>query len=161
MNKKYAYIALIILVPIAIFTWIWKSENSAQLIVDESTTCEFSKCPERIDYKNSSANLVHVELPFPGAVVGKEFSVIGKARGTWYFEASFPIVVLDAKGQVLVETHAEAQSDWMTENFVPFIAKIKVPESYIGPAKLILKKDNPSGLPDYDASISFEIVIEY
>ena len=105
--------------------------------------------------------MIKVSLPFPGAVTGKEFSVIGEARGTWYFEASFPIVVLDKDGNELVQTHAEAQADWMTENFVPFKADIKVPTSYIGKGTLVLKKDNPSGLPSKDASISFPINIEY
>jgi hypothetical protein len=36
-----------------------------------------------------------------------------------------------------------------------------VPESYIGEATLVLKKDNPSGLPNKDASISFKITVEY
>jgi len=116
---------------------------------------------EKITYINSSNDLISVELPFPDAVTGKEFSVIGKARGTWFFEASFPIYVLDENGDSLAVAVAQAQSDWMTEDFVPFRADIKVPESYIGPATLILKKDNPSGLPEHDASISFIINIQY
>lgn len=117
--------------------------------------------PEKITYVNATSDLITVDLPFPGAVTGKEFSLTGKARGTWFFEASFPIEVLDKDGKTLATGHAEAQSDWMTENFVPFKANIQVPTSYIGPATLILKKDNPSGLPEHDASISFPITIEY
>lgn len=114
-----------------------------------------------VSYKNATSDLIVVELPFPDAVVGKEFSAIGRARGYWFFEASFPIQVVDKNGNVLATAIAQAQDDWMTENFVPFKADIKIPESYIGPATLILKKDNPSGLPENDASISFPINIEY
>lgn len=114
-----------------------------------------------ITYVNSSADLIVPELPFPGAVTGKEFSVIGKARGNWYFEASFPIDVLDKDGNILVQTYATAQGEWMTTDFVSFKGEVKVPETYIGPATLVLKKDNASGLPEHDASISFPIVIEY
>ncbi|MFA6094411.1 MAG: Gmad2 immunoglobulin-like domain-containing protein [Candidatus Paceibacterota bacterium] len=117
--------------------------------------------PERITYTNATADMITVELPFPGAVVGKEFSVIGKARGTWFFEASFPVEVIDGGGKTLAVGIAQAQGDWMTVNFVPFSVNVKVPESYIGPATIILKKDNPSGLSEYDASISFPITIEY
>lgn len=117
--------------------------------------------PQQITYSNASTSLITVDLPFPGAVVGKEFSVIGKARGTWYFEASFPVQLLDKDGNILASTPAQAQGDWMTENFVPFKADFKVPESYIGPATLILKKDNPSGLPEHEAFISFPISVEY
>ncbi len=117
--------------------------------------------PEKISYNNSSSDLIQVELPFPGAVTGKEFSVIGKARGVWYFEASFPVVVIAKDGKVLFEGPAQAQGDWMTEDFVQFKIDIKVPDSYIGSATLVLKKDNPSGEPQRDASISFPITIEY
>jgi hypothetical protein len=106
-------------------------------------------------------DLIKVELPFPGAVVGKNFSVIGEARGTWFFEASFPIELLDKDGKVLAVAIAQAQDEWMTENFVPFKADIVVPETYIGKATLVMKKDNPSGLPEHDMSVSFIINIEY
>jgi hypothetical protein len=114
-----------------------------------------------ITYTNATPNLIQVELPFPGAVTGKTFKVIGKARGTWFFEASFPIELLDNNGKVIAVGIAQAKDEWMTENFVPFEAEIKAPVSYIGEATLLLKKDNPSGLPEYDASISFPITVEY
>lgn len=118
---------------------------------------------EKIAYKNATADLIQVELPFPGAVVGKDFSVIGKARGYWFFEASFPIEVLDKNGKSLVTSIAQPRNgeDWMTTQFVNFKADIKIPQTYIGPATLVLKKNNPSGLPEHDASISFPIIVEY
>ena len=112
-------------------------------------------------YENASANNIIVELPFPGAVTEKEFSVTGKARGQWYFEASFPIYLLDKGGNVIATGIAQAQGEWMTEEFVSFKATIKAPDSYTGLATLVLKKDNPSGLPEHDASISFPITVEY
>ncbi|MEK7564492.1 MAG: Gmad2 immunoglobulin-like domain-containing protein [Patescibacteria group bacterium] len=117
--------------------------------------------PEKITYTNASADLIVVDLPFPGAVTGKEFSVVGHARGYWFFEASFPIELLDKDGNLLDTGIAQAEGEWMTENFVPFKADLKAPISYIGPATLVLKKDNASGLPEHDASISFPITIEY
>ncbi len=112
-------------------------------------------------YDNASADLIRVETPFPGAVTGKTFSVMGEARGTWYFEASFPIELLDADGNVLATAIAQAKTDWMTEDFVPFNVEVAAPESYIGPATLVLKRDNPSGLPEHDRSISIPITVEY
>ncbi len=114
-----------------------------------------------ITYKNATKDLIEVALPFPGAVTGKEFSVIGKARGYWFFEASFPIQVFDKDGKLLATAIAQAQDEWMTTEFVPFRADVKVPQSYIGPATLVLNKDNPSGLPENEASISFPFTIEY
>ncbi len=117
--------------------------------------------PPQITYINASKDLIEVELPFPGAVTGKEFGVIGKARGYWFFEGSFPIELLDKDGKLLATSIAQAEGGWMTEDFVPFKALIKAPIDYIGPATLILRKDNPSGLPENDASISFPITVEY
>lgn len=114
-----------------------------------------------ITYINATDNLIRVDTPTPGAVTGKEFGVIGKARGYWFFEASFPIELLDKDGKLLATGIATAQTDWMTTEFVPFKAEIKAPIDYIGPAILILHKDNPSGLPENDASISFPIIVEY
>lgn len=119
------------------------------------------KLQSKITYTNSSSDMIVVDLPFPGAVTGKTFSVIGKARGNWFFEASFPIQVLDNKGKVIAQGIAQAESDWMTAEFVPFKATLQVPNSFIGTATLLIKKDNPSGLPEHDASISFPITIEY
>ncbi len=119
------------------------------------------KPKSKITYNNASADLITVDLPFPDAVTGKDFTVLGKARGTWFFEASFPVKVLDKDGKVLFSTPAQAQGEWMTTEFVPFKAEIKIPQSYIGPATLVLEKDNASGLPEHDASISFPFTIEY
>ncbi len=115
-----------------------------------------------ISYHNASAHDITVELPFPGAVVGKEFNVVGEARGRWYFEASFPVDLRKPNGEVLVQHYAQAQDEWMTEDFVPFKADFVVlDQTYIGPAILTLHRDNPSGLPEHDASISFPITVEY
>jgi len=117
--------------------------------------------PVEITYSNATRDIIEVENPYPGAVTGKTFSVTGRARGGWFFEASFPVKVLDGNGNVLAAVPAQAQGEWMTTDFVPYIAEITVPITYIGPATLILEKDNPSGLPENDASISFPFTIEY
>jgi hypothetical protein len=114
-------------------------------------------------YLNASADLITVTNPTPGSVTGKEFTVMGQARGTWYFEASFPIEVRDTAGNLLASGIGQplGGADWMTEEFVPFSAEITVPESFIGEAVLILKNDNPSGLPENARSVSFPFTIEY
>lgn len=116
-----------------------------------------------ITYINATADHIRVDTPTPGAVTGKEFEVRGDARGPWFFEASFPIQVLDSAGNVLTTALAAPRDDasWMTEEFVPFSASVTIPEEYIGPATLLLIRDNPSGLPEHDRSISFPITIEY
>lgn len=117
--------------------------------------------PATAVYENATADDIEIELPFPGAVTGKEFAVTGRARGPWFFEASFPVEVRDQNNALIAQGVAEAQGEWMTTDFVPFRATITAPQSFIGPATLILKKQNASGDPERDASLSVPITIEY
>jgi len=105
------------------------------------------------------AQRVVVDAPKQNATVPKNFSVTGKAPGPWFFEASFPIEVRNASGTVVATGIATALSDWMTTADVPFKADIVV-NTYKGPATLVLKRDNPSGLPQNDASKSMSITIQ-
>ena len=157
-KNTYFILGILLIVLVGFISWKYFSDKRVVIIDDDSPK---ENITEKITYTNASDDVISVELPFPGAVVGKKFSVLGKARGNWFFEASFPVEVLDKDGKVLASGVAQAKSDWMTTNFVEFKADLSVPESYIGKGTLILKKDNPSGMPEKDASISFPINIEY
>jgi len=113
-----------------------------------------------ITYVNASENDIVVTSPDVYEAIDRTFTISGKARGPWYFEASFPFEVRDDNGGLLLQTHAEAQGEWMTTEFVPFARTVTIPGSYTGPATLILRKDNPSGLPEHDASVTFPITIK-
>jgi len=102
---------------------------------------------------------VVVTTPAQNAVVSKTFAISGEVPGNWYFEASFPIQVLDASNTAIGQGIAQAQSDWMTTEQVPFVAAITV-DSYTGPATLVLLRDNPSGLPENDDSVRIPITIQ-
>lgn len=116
-----------------------------------------AEAPQAV-WNNASPDLIVVESPLPGEVVPKTFTAAGRARGYWYFEASFPVEILDANGARLLITPAQAEGEWMTEEFVPFSVELSV-GTYTGPATLILHRDNPSGEPERDASVEIPIVI--
>ncbi|MBY0310223.1 Gmad2 immunoglobulin-like domain-containing protein [Patescibacteria group bacterium] len=132
--------------------------------------CEFA-CPPapevpgdiaaQIDAKSDKIKLTG---PAPLAVVINPFTISGQARGPWYFEASFPIFLTNWDGLIISQTVAAAQGDWMTEDFVPFVAEL----DFVNPYKegdpefmkrgtLILKKDNPSGLPEHDDALEIPV----
>lgn len=103
---------------------------------------------------------IKVTFPAPNATVTSPLIVKGEARGGWFFEASFPVVVTDWDGKIIGEGPAQAQGDWMTPDFVPFTATITfttATTSYSSKGTLILKKDNPSGLPENDDAIEIPI----
>ena len=104
---------------------------------------------------------IRVTSPQPGDSVGSPIRITGEARGYWFFEASFPVVVVDWDGIILAEGIATANGDWMTESFVPFTAEIEYAEPSVPDfntrGAIILKKDNPSGLPENDDAIEIPI----
>ena len=127
---------------------------------DTQTTDDTPATPTaQVVWKNADENKIQVTSPQPGATVAPTFTVSGKARSTWYFEASFPLEVLDANGKSLKVMPVQAGGDWMTTEFVPFMLQVAIP-NYKGKATLILRNDNPSGLPENEASISIPIVIQ-
>lgn len=106
---------------------------------------------------SSYDNLIKVTEPTPNQVISSPLSISGQARGTWYFEASFPVVLEDANGKVLAQIPAQATGDWMTEDFVPFKTTLTFAKPETTTGKLILKKDNPSGLPENEDQIEIPV----
>lgn len=109
---------------------------------------------------SSKDDLIRVSMPKPGQVVKSPFLIEGEARGTWYFEADFPIRLVDANGNILGIAIAQAQSDWMTENFVPFKAQLTFSTPSTEQGTLILEKNNPSGLPEKDDELQIPVIFD-
>lgn len=109
------------------------------------------------------SNFIRIASPRPGDAIANPLKVRGEARGYWFFEASFPVIVTDWNGQIIGEGYAQAQGDWMTEEFVPFEGEIafdvaKIQGGYSDRGTLILKKDNPSGLPEHDDALEIPVI---
>lgn len=123
------------------------SDKGAPCILLCVPVCEFGESADD-DGISRKDDLIEVSEPRSGAVVYSPLTIAGKARGTWYFEASFPVRLLDANGNELAVIPAQAQGDWMTENFVPFKAELDFLPPTTETGTLVLEKDNPSGLPE-------------
>jgi hypothetical protein len=68
---------------------------------------------------------------------------------------------MDWDGLIIAQGIARAKSDWMTSNFVPFEAKLTFTvdkKAYSNKGTLILKRDNPSGLPANDNALEIPII---
>ncbi len=99
---------------------------------------------------------ITVSQPVMNAQVSSPLTVAGQAKGSWYFEAQFPIRLLDSSGNQIASTTAQAQGNWMTTSFVPFTATLTYTTNS-ATGTLILEKDNPSGEPQNAASISIPV----
>ena len=110
------------------------------------------------------ADRIVLSTPTPGATITSPLVIEGQARGNWFFEASFPVVLTNWDGLIIAEGVATAKGDWMTEDFVPFTATLTFlnPMTATSPdfmtrGSLILQRDNPSGLPEYDAALEIPV----
>lgn len=105
----------------------------------------------------SRENLIRVTAPLANAVISSPLSVTGDARGSWYFEASFPIELRDGAGNSIASHYATAQGEWMTEEFVPFTSSLTFTPPATDTGTLVLKRDNPSGLPENDNEVRIPV----
>jgi len=110
---------------------------------------------------NSKNNLIVLDYPQPNQDIASPLQLSGRARGTWFFEASFPISLVDSDGMIVAQGHADALSEWMTEDFVPFSASLEfIKPSSKNKGVLILRKDNPSGLSEYDDFLEVPVLFK-
>lgn len=108
-----------------------------------------------------SASVV-LDTPLAHATVKNPITFSGKARGSWYFEGTFPVYLIDAHGNILAQTVARAQSDWTTDAFVSFtgVLTFTADPLIVGDAAtFVLAKDNPSGLPENDEPLRVPVTI--
>lgn len=101
---------------------------------------------------------IMITAPAASSTVATPIQITGSARGSWFFEASFPIALM-INGQTVTTTHATATSDWMTADFVPFTASIKFSVTSNTPAELVFSADNPSGLPQNDKEFRLPVIL--
>lgn len=150
--KKILFVIVLIILFGGLGIWFW-----------------FNQLPPKIEPQTPIPNLIStstpttdtrqiiIDVPQNYERIANPLLVSGKARGTWYFEASFPARVEDANGVVLGQTPITAQANWMTTEFVPFIGSISFTTSTTHTGFVIFAKDNPSGLPEYDAEVRVPI----
>jgi hypothetical protein len=101
----------------------------------------------------AKANFIQLDVN-PLAPVKDTITLKGQARGGWYSEAQFPVVVFAANGGEIGRGVAKAKGEWMTEEFVPFEVTVKFTQQQpytLG--RVMLQKDNPSGLVENDDAL--------
>lgn len=177
MNKTTMSIAVIVL--LVIFGIAWKlTKQEPLLVVTNFAECVASGSPIMESYPRQcrhgnqsfmedvgnileKTDLIRLNMPRPNQTIASPLIITGEARGTWFFEASFPVVLVDWDGRIIAQGIAQAKSDWMTTDFVPFEATLAftVDEKvYSRRGALILRKDNPSGLPEHDDALEIPVM---
>ncbi len=144
MKKKvYAIISVIILLAVIYAGYYFFTNN-------------------KINVKpNDMGNVIAVTSPIKDSQISSPLRIVGRARGKWFFEGSFPVILNDSYGNTIASGNVTAQGEWMTEDFVPFIGTLQF-NNFIKGSKgvLILKKDNPSNDKKFDESIEIPIIFK-
>lgn len=167
MNKKLI-IVLIIVVVLGVGVGVYFYFKKPEIKIESFTDCAKAGYPvmesyprqcktpdgktfiEDIGNELEKLDLIKITNPRSNQTIESPITIKGEARGYWFFEASFPIKILDENNNLLGQTIAQAKSEWMTENFVPFQANLDFSTPATETGKLILERDNPSGLPEND-----------
>ena len=181
--KKVSFIIFVILIIVG-FGVSWKITKKEVSLVTNFEECVALGNPvmesyprqcragnktfvEDIGNEFEKTELIRIDYPRPNQVIESPLVIEGQARGFWFFEASFPVDLIDKNGNIIANGIATANppagGDWMTEEFVPFEATLNfVVDESVADNKgvLILKKDNPSGLPENEDSLIVPVLFK-
>lgn len=148
-------IALLLTTAVVLFFVSQTQAPTEPIVIDEAPTednrpeqpSEPSEEPEVIE-PTSYKDLIRVDSPVSNSVIQSPVSISGQARGNWFFEASFPVQVVDGNGTVIGNGIAQADGEWMTTEYVPFMVSVTFSTPTTDSGEIVLEKQNASGLPE-------------
>lgn len=109
------------------------------------------------------AELVTVTSPEANFAIESPVMVSGTAPGYWFFEATAPVDIVNWDGLIIGQGYITAQSDWMTEDMVPFEGMVEYEfdseTSYSDWGWVILSRSNASDLPENDAAVEIPVML--
>jgi hypothetical protein len=159
--KKRIIVIIVVLVALGACLWLCGGATSDGNSIGQG---EINSSAEKLDVYN---DIIRVDTPATGNTVSSPLMISGIARGNWFFEATCPVVLADWDGRIIAESYAQVAHDvdWMTTDFVPFAAELRFESPYTSGdpdfmrnGTLIIQKDNPSGLPEYDDAVEIGVV---
>lgn len=159
MKKRYIFVVLIIVFGLLFWALTSAVPTKAPLVVPNDTL-EPSQAPAE------KTGLITVYSPLPESTInGSSVSIKGKAVGNWFFEASAPVDIVNWDGLIIGQGFVTVDEgySWMTTDMVPFSGNVSFDTSLLGAYKygwVIMKKDNPSALPEFDDSLEFKVFFQ-
>jgi hypothetical protein len=142
-----AFVLILVVVVISAGIWYW---NKFELEIRNNTSDIVAPIASKDD-------LIILESPRLGTNIKSPLTVRGRARGNWYFEASFPVKIYDANNKLLGQAPVQAIGEWMTTEYVPFDTSFSFATPTTRTGRLVLEKDNASGLPEHDNSLEIPV----
>ncbi len=123
-----------------IYFFIQNRANNIKRIANEMEAERLKTCV----ISGAKENLTEISIK-PCDALNMSVTITGKLKGNYFFEGSAPIRLEDEKGNVLLRTHLNATTEWMTTGDVSFNITIDSNKLPGGMANLIIERDDPSG----------------
>ncbi len=137
-TKDYIYLAIIALCAGLASLGIWKTADG--IVAGTSVAIASGGIESKV------AKTISVATPIPLSTISNPVHVTGKAKNNWFFEATFPVEVIDEDGVVLGQGQAHAATDWTVPGMIDFSADITWQDTTDNRGFIVLTKDDPSGL---------------
>lgn len=134
-----------------------KSQQSVDNKKTKNTTTNKAEVKSTSATSNTTSPNIRLNNLEPNQTIPRNFTITGEAVGTWLFEADFPVVVKTTAGDTIDSFIAQGQGDTMTEDFVSFEVTVDLFDFNGNRAVIEFQKDNPSGNPELDESISIPV----
>jgi len=180
MKKIFIFLLIIfIIVGTAVYLIILKQDEAPVVSIDSFEECISAGYPalesyprqcrtpdgksftEYIGNELEKIDLIRADSPRPNQAIESPLIIGGEARGYWFFEADFPVVLTNWDGLIIAEGIARTKKEWMTEDFVQFEARLEFEKPQnSNKGTLILRKDNPSGLPENDDALEIPVIFK-
>ncbi len=167
MKRRYYLVLFVILFGAALWGLFHALESSLNLptadSIKPSPNTLAPEVPAAAVPDTAAQSDVIVYSPATGQRLISPVTVSGEAKGTWFFEGSFPMALINDQGAVIASGAAKAQGNWMTSDYVPFTGTLtflnfgSAPDAHPNTGYLVLKKDNPSGDSQFDKSVTIKV----
>ena len=109
---------------------------------------------------NDAKDIIIIDSPKPYQKVQVPIIIKGKAKGSFFFEGTFPIRIEDENGNLIVSDYIMTKENWMTENFVSFETYFYFEKGNLRKGFIIFEKANPSGLLENKFEIKIPLYFE-
>ena len=154
MRHPYRLVVLLLLFLVCFLVWNRVQEQDGTDSVEQGSNSAV--------YLSEHGMALHLYEPTVEEVISSPLTISGEAPGIWFFEATFPIMLVNWDGLIIASGFASAQEDWMTQEMVPFTGVLnfesqETSQDFFKNGALILQKDNPSGLPEFEDAVEIPV----
>lgn len=160
VTKLSKFIALLLFVSLPFIGFVLGMRYQKMMSSISTSKIEVTAPIEQEPNVGYMKEMIIVDFPKPEDTVSSPLIITGKARGGWYFEGGFPISLYCGPNGKIADSHATAQGEWMTDDFVDFEGIIEFETECESMGMLILNKNNPSDLRELDDKVMIPVYFE-